>query len=87
MMVHDDNTGVDPRGLIRDAFAMEKIAEPECRTIFLDWALGLDEDPKSFIPDLIDRYVGDNKNHPMAKILVEGLRATPSPRRRKGRNG
>lgn len=87
MIVHDENTGLDPRGLIREAFAMENIAEPECRMIFLDWALGHDGDPKSQIPELIEKYAKKNKNHPMTKILAEGLQSTPSPRRRKERNG
>ena len=87
MIVHDKDTGLDPRGLIRDAFAMENIAEPECRSIFLDWALGHDGDPKPLIPDLIEKYARHNENHPMSKILEEGLQKTPSPRRRKERNG
>ena len=31
----------DPKGLVREAFAMEGIGAPECRSIFLDWALGV----------------------------------------------
>ena len=86
MMLHETKTGLDPRGLIREAYAMENITEPECRSIFLDWALGHNEDPKTLIPGLIEQYAIHNNNHPMSKILTEGLQAIPSRRRRKGRS-
>lgn len=86
-MLHDKDMDLDPRGLIHEAFAMENLTAPECRIIFLDWALGHDHDPKSLIPDLLGKYSEVHSNHPMSKILVEGLQSTPSPRRRKGRNG
>ena len=87
MMVHDKHMGSDPRGLIREAFAMDDIAESEARSIFLDWALGQEGDPKSQIPDLIEKYSKGHENHPMSRILAEGLKSTPSPRRRKERKG
>ncbi len=36
-----DDALFDPKGLIRESFAIEGIGAPECRSIFLDWALGL----------------------------------------------
>ena len=37
---------LDPKNLIREAYRIEGISEPECRSIFLDWALSLkDLDP------------------------------------------
>ena len=38
----------DPRGLILEAYGMQLPPE-DCRTIFLDWALGLPEDGFSHI--------------------------------------
>ena len=34
----------DPKGLIREAYRIEGISEPECRSIFMDWALSSDKD-------------------------------------------
>ena len=34
----------DPKGLIREAYRIEGITKPDCRTIFLDWALSLPTD-------------------------------------------
>ena len=31
----------DPKGLVREAYAIPGVTEPECRSIFLDWALSL----------------------------------------------
>jgi len=31
----------DPKGLIYEAYRIDGITKPECRTIFLDWALSL----------------------------------------------
>jgi len=30
----------DPRGLIREAYKIDGITASQCRSIFLDWALG-----------------------------------------------
>ena len=34
--------GADPRGLILEAYRMD-LGPEDCRTVFLDWALGLPE--------------------------------------------
>ena len=34
----------DPRGVIFEAYRIEGITGPDCRSIFLDWALGLNTD-------------------------------------------
>ena len=31
----------DPRGLILESYRIEGITEGQCRSIFLDWALGI----------------------------------------------
>ena len=78
----------DPRGLIFESYNMKGISEPECRSIFLDWALGLDskfnviEEIKSYV----NHYSSFNPGHPMNKVLLEGLKKTPRRRlRRKNR--
>lgn len=79
---------LDPKGLMKDAYEIEGISEPECRSIFLDWALGLpvDADPQTFIIEVLTRY-GTVADHPMTRVLKEGLSYQPAkPRRRGGRS-
>ena len=75
----------DPKGLVREAYAIPGITEPECRSIFLDWALSLPEgaDPRPSVHALLARHaVGD---HPMTVVLTAALAAPEAPRRRGGR--
>ena len=48
---------IDPKGLIGEAYKIEGITEPECRSIFLDWALAVDAsvDSAALIAVLLDR--------------------------------
>ena len=76
---------LDPKGLIREAYRIEGITPGECRSIFLDWALSVDEqaEPMSRIEALIARY-DDQPEHPMTEVLREGLQSASRPRRRGG---
>ena len=75
----------DPKGLVRESYAIEGITAGECRSIFMDWALSLPVDFHA--PDalrvLIAHYALAAPEHPMSKVLEEGL-ASPDPARRKG---
>ncbi|MFO8128224.1 hypothetical protein [Yoonia sp.] len=80
----------DPKGLIRESFAIEGITAPECRSIFLDWALGLpqERDVRIEVQKLIAHYaplVPDR--HPMLETLRAALHEPATPRRRGGRSG
>ena len=76
---------LDPRGLIKDSYAIDGISEPECRSIFLDWALGVpsDVEPRTYIAEALSRYAGDS-DHPMTRVLTEGLEKADAPKRRGG---
>ena len=75
----------DPRGLMLEAYGME-IAEGDCRSIFLDWMLGLPEGAGAAeIGAVLDRYGRAQPAHPMTAVLREGLEATASPRRGRAR--
>lgn len=76
---------LDPKGLIADAYRIEGIGLPECRSIFLDWALSLpvDADTVPAITALLARQ--DDDSHPMTQVLREGLAETPRATRRGGR--
>ena len=78
----------DPRGLILEAYRMEGITAPDCRTIFLDWALGLGDLPSDQAIRLVLAHHADAPaDHPMTVTLKAGLADAASPRRRGGRNG
>ena len=76
----------DPKGLIEEAYRIEGITGPECRSIFLDWALSLptEADTATAIRALIARYGADQADHPMTAVLREGLGGMAAPRRRGG---
>ncbi len=74
---------IDPRGLIEEAYAMD-IGPEDCRTIFLDWALGLPEGGGTTeIAALLAHYGPHHPDHPMTAVLREGLAPPPQPRRRR----
>ncbi|TNC73377.1 hypothetical protein [Rubellimicrobium roseum] len=74
----------DPKGLMREAYAIPGITAEECRSIFLDWALSLPAgtDPLPLVRALLDRH---GAAHPMTDVLRAALEAPASPRRRGGR--
>ena len=76
---------VDPKGLIRESYRIEGISLPECRTIFLDWAISVPvgEDPAVWIETLLATYGPSNADHPMTDVLNEAL----MPSERAGRRG
>ncbi len=76
---------IDRSGLIREAYRIEGITAPECRSIFVDWALKLPEGvaPAEAIRLLLASY--GTEGHPMTAVLTEGISAPAAPRRRGGR--
>jgi hypothetical protein len=83
-----DQALADPKGLVRESYAIKGITAPECRSIFLDWALSLapGTDAHGAMRALIERYgTGEGARHPMTLVLNEGLSAPEHPIRRGGR--
>lgn len=76
---------IDPTGLIRESFRIDGITAPECRTIFFEWAVGIDVslDTKAAISALLARYADAPADHPMTQTLRQAL-ADAQPARRKG---
>lgn len=86
-MALTDYPSEDPRGLIHEAYHMD-IGLAECRSIFVDWALGTHQDePEVLIPALLKIYAVAQPDHPMTTVLQEGLTTSSAPRRRGGRAG
>ena len=71
MRQHDDE--LDHRGLIRDSYRIEGIGAPECRMIFLDWALSAPQGDAVLpqIRALLQRHAAAAPDHPMTLILQE----------------
>ncbi len=82
-----NRTDADPKGLIRESYAIIGITAGECRSIFLDWALSLPVAAEMPIATqlMIDTYGATSPEHPMTVVLHEGLLAPEHPRRRGGR--
>lgn len=76
----------DPKGLILEAYRIDGISKPECRTIFLDWALSLpvEKDTGQTLRQLLSRYAPEHPGHPMNEVMQEGLSGMAAPRRRGG---
>lgn len=85
-MAREPNDARDPKGLVREAYRIEGITEGECRSIFLDWALSLGDGqtPQEAISALLERYGSAAPEHPMTRVLTEGLAQSERPRRRGG---
>ena len=78
---------LDPKGLIRESYRIEGISTPECRSIFLDWALGVDQsdDMQAQINELLTIYGVSTPDHPMTRVLNDGLAPAATSMRRGGR--
>ena len=77
MDVNDGKYSVasDPRGLIFEAYRIDGITDEDCRSIFFDWALGLDSalNLNDELTTLYNIYAENRPTHPMSIILKEGL--------------
>ena len=76
----------DPRGLLYEAYRINGITLADCKTIFLDWALGLDYniDQIKAISSALEEYEQDNPKHPMTTVLRDGIVPEGKPRKRLG---
>jgi hypothetical protein len=83
MLIED----ADPKGLVRESYAIEGITLSECRSIFIDWALSLPMviDTPDALRSLIAHYAQGLDAHPMTTVLTEALVTPASPKRKGGR--
>lgn len=83
-MTKDSN---DPKGLIRESYRIDGITAAECRTIFLDWALGVpvEQDTQDVVRKLLLQYAEQPNDHPMTQTLLAALKQPAAPRRKGGR--
>lgn len=78
----------DTKALIREAYRIDGITEAECRTIFLDWVLGLPDgqDVGRAVQAVLARHHDAPAGHPMTQVLQQSLQTTATPQRRGGRD-
>ena len=80
----------DPKELISESYKMDSVTEGECRSIFFGWALAIDDnsDPIKLIASLLELYGTYYPNHPMTKVLMEGMKKDDAKKskRRTNRN-
>lgn len=76
----------DPKGLIREAYAIEGIGPAECRSILVDWALSLapGAEAAAALRRLRARHGAAAPDHPMSALLAEGINSTQSAAVRRG---
>ncbi len=79
-------TEADPKGLIRESYAIAGITAGECRSIFLDWALSLPVDAPIpvAVQVVLNHYATAAPDHPMTEVLRDGMTAAAAPPRRRG---
>ncbi|MCO4849029.1 MAG: hypothetical protein KC448_13790 [Yoonia sp.] len=75
----------DPRGLIQESFRIDGIDLGQCRTVFLDWALGHGAPYDDALVALLARYADQPEDHPMKATLRAALAKPPATGRRGGR--
>jgi hypothetical protein len=79
----------DPKGLVRESYAIDGITVGECRSIFMDWALSVPvgRSVPEALAALIAHYADGRPEHPMSVVLRDGQSPPTPPRRRGGRAG
>tara|TARA_B100000989_G_scaffold191923_1_gene144686 strand:- start:277 stop:579 length:303 start_codon:yes stop_codon:yes gene_type:complete len=65
----------DKKGLIFEAYNIENVDESSCRIIFFDWIISLDPsiNQNEAINELLEAYSQEFPNHPMTRLLIEGI--------------
>ena len=79
----------DPKGLIRESYAIEAITAAECRSILIDWALSLPlgGNTATAAQVLLAHYGAGRDDHPMSQLLTEAMSQGARAKRRGGRAG
>lgn len=77
----------DPKGLVRESYAIDGISLEECRSIFIDWALSLPSgaDTPACLAIVVAHYAAPLPDHPMSSVLRDAATFTDAPKRRGGR--
>lgn len=79
----------DPKNLIREGYRIDGIDLPQCRALFIDWALSLkpDQEAQPALTRLLEEYAAAHPDHPLTGVLRAAQQAAAPPKRRGGRAG
>ncbi len=73
----------DPRGVIAESYVIEGLTDAQARSIFMDWAMmDAGEEPMAMMEVLLARFENSHPDHPMTRLLQEGLSQQAKPQRR-----
>ena len=80
---------LDRTKVIREAYRIEGIGLEDCRSIFLEWLLGLpnDLDATEAAQALLTHHAEQPIDHPMTVVLSEAVQGRATARRRGGAMG
>lgn len=84
MRKNEGPTGdLDPRALILEAYRIEGIGAADCRSIFFDWALGVEagRDMAADAAALLRHHGPEAPDHPMTAVLREAAETPPKRKR------
>lgn len=85
MAVFKGNLDIDPRGMIYEAYRIDGVTLEECRMIFLDWAMNTPQgDMTAYLRELLTEYEAANGDHPMTRVITDGLKASDNAGKRRG---
>ncbi len=78
---------LDPKGVIADSYRIDGISEPECRSIFLDWAISVPQgsEARALVRELLALHGPGAPDHPMTAVLRAALEPAAQTGRRGGR--
>ena len=84
-----NRTEADPKGLVRESYAIEGITHWECRSIFVDWALSLPvgADTSAAINVLLEQYAKDVPDEHGFDRRLGGRRSAQAAWRQAGPSG
>lgn len=85
----DDAHELDRTKVIREAYRIDGIGLADCRSIFLEWLLGLPDDQSAAkaAQTLLTHHADQPLDHPMTVVLREAVEGRAKARRRGGAMG
>lgn len=85
----EDAHPLDKSKVIREAYLIDGIKLEDCRSIFLEWLLGLpdDLDAAAAAGTMLNHHASQPADHPMTKVLREAVDGQARARRRGGAMG
>lgn len=85
----DDAHALDRTKVIREAYRIEGIGLEDCRSIFLEWVLGLPDgmDGAEAAQTLLTHHADQPADHPMTQVLLQAAKGQAKARRRGGAMG